>query len=94
MAARRETSLQDSELFAPGLVGCLRAEHVTVFPPSLQVPDSRTLRKRAEECRTLAECFRYQEPRLKLLKVAADYDVMAAQAEDWEMEERLLSRSA
>src|SRR5215471_12579764 len=49
------------------------------------MPDSQTLRDRAEECRALAESFRHEAPRQKLLKVAADYDRMAMQAAAWEL---------
>jgi hypothetical protein len=38
-------------------------------------------RSRAEECRTLASWFDNEEARIKMLKVADDYDRMAEVAE-------------
>ena len=64
-----------------------RCVQVAPMPLGVKVPDSRTLRKRAEDCRTLAEVVRHHEPRLKLLEIATDYDVMATQAETLEKQE-------
>ena len=41
-----------------------------------------TWRSRAEELRTIAETFHFQEPRALLLKMAGDYDTMADRLQD------------
>jgi len=42
-------------------------------------PDGRNLRARAEECRVLAETFLPPETRATMLRIADDYESMAAQ---------------
>jgi hypothetical protein len=46
----------------------------------LPVPDSARLRKRAQECRSLAELFHAQAARNHLLEIAADYDHLSMKA--------------
>ena len=48
---------------------------------SVKVPMSQIFRDRAEECRSIAELFRSEKTREHLLKVAADYENIADQAD-------------
>jgi len=51
------------------------------------VPLSRRYRTRAEECRRIAESLHGAETRLKLLRIAADYDWMAMRAAALELQQ-------
>ena len=58
---------------------------------SLQIalPESRRCRKRARECRSMAELVRVHIARDQLLKAAADYERMAREAEQREIAQGL-----
>jgi len=55
----------------------------------LAIPESRRCRTRARECRSMAEHFRVHIARDQLLKAAADYERMAQEAEQREIEQGL-----
>jgi hypothetical protein len=44
-------------------------------------------RERAEETRTKAESFSYRNSRERLLKIAEEYDRLAAYAEQWRVQQ-------
>jgi hypothetical protein len=54
---------------------------------SIEVPLSRILRDKAEQCRTMADLFRSEKTREHLLKVAADYESMADKEAKFELED-------
>jgi hypothetical protein len=54
---------------------------------SNSVPLSRRYRARAEECRRIAETLHGPETRLKLLRIAVDYDLMAMRAAALELQQ-------
>lgn len=56
---------------------------------SIAVPESRRCRERALECRTVADHLRVQNSRNQMLKVAADYERMARDAEQREIAQGL-----
>jgi len=51
------------------------------------LPLSRRYRNRAEECRRIAETLHGAETRLKLLRIAADYDWMAMRSAAFELQQ-------
>ena len=51
------------------------------------VPLSGRYRARAEECRRIAESLHGPETRLKLLRIAVDYDLMAMRAAAFELQQ-------
>jgi hypothetical protein len=56
----------------------------------IAIPESRRCRERALECRTVADRLRLQNARDQMLKVAADYERMARDAEQREIAQGLL----
>jgi hypothetical protein len=56
---------------------------------SIMVPESRRYRTRARECRSIAERLRVQAAREQMLKAASDFDRMAHDAEQREIEQGL-----
>lgn len=56
---------------------------------SIAMPESRRCRERALECRTVAGRLRVQNTRDQMLRVAADYERMARDAEQWEIAQGL-----
>ena len=58
------------------------------------VPESRKCRRRAFECRTIAGMFRGESTRNRMLRVAADYERMAADAEAREIAEGIFQLRA
>jgi hypothetical protein len=56
---------------------------------SIAIPESRRCRQRALECRTVAGRLRVQNARDQMLKVAADYERMARDAEQREIAQGL-----
>jgi hypothetical protein len=56
---------------------------------SIAIPESRRCRKRALECRLVAARLRVQNARDQMLKVAADYERMALDAEHREIAQGL-----
>jgi hypothetical protein len=56
---------------------------------SIMVPESRRCRTRARECRLIAERLRVQAAREQMLKAASDFDRMAHDAEQREIEQGL-----
>jgi len=52
---------------------------------SIAIPESRRCRERALECRAVARYLRVQNTRAQMLKVAADYERMARDAEQREI---------
>ena len=54
------------------------------------MPESRRCRERALECRTVAGRLRVQNTRDQMLRVAADYERMARDAEQREIAQGLL----
>ena len=56
---------------------------------SIAIPESRRCRQRALECRTVAGGLRVQNARDQMLKVAADYERMARDAEQREFAQGL-----
>ena len=65
-----------------GVVG-----HVVTL--SIAIPESRRCRERALECRTVAGRLRLQNTRDQMLRVAADYERMARDAEQSEIAQEL-----
>ena len=57
---------------------------------SIAMPESRRCRERALECRTVAGRLRVQNTRDQMLRVAADYERMARDAEQREIAQGLL----
>jgi len=57
---------------------------------SIAMPESRRCRERALECRTVADRLRVQNTRDQMLRVAADYERMARDAEQREIAQGLL----
>jgi hypothetical protein len=55
----------------------------------IAMPESRRCRERALECRNLADRLRMQIARNQMLKVAADYERMARDAEQREIAQGL-----
>lgn len=55
----------------------------------IALPESRRCRKRARECRSMAEIVRVHIARDQLLKAAADYERMARDAEQREIAQGL-----
>ena len=56
---------------------------------SIAIPESRRCRERALECRSVAGHLRVQNAREQMLKVAADYERMARDAEQREIAQGL-----
>ena len=56
---------------------------------SIAIPESRRCRERALECRAVAGHLRVQNARAQMLKVAADYERMARDAEQREIAQGL-----
>lgn len=56
---------------------------------SIAIPESRRCRERALECRAVAGRLRMQIARARMLKVAADYERMARDAEQREIAQGL-----
>ena len=56
---------------------------------SIAIPESRRCRERALECRTVADRLRVQNARDQMLRVAADYERMARDAEQREIAQGL-----
>jgi hypothetical protein len=56
---------------------------------SIAMPESRRCRERALECRTVAGRLRVQNTRDQMLRVAADYERMARDAEQQEIAQGL-----
>ena len=56
------------------------------MPPLPEQVASKRLHDRAEECRALAETFRHDETRQKMLAAAAHFEQMAHAAEHIEAE--------
>jgi len=56
---------------------------------SIAIPESRRCRERALECRTVAGRLRVQNARDQMLRVAADYERMARDAEQREIAQGL-----
>lgn len=71
---------------AAGFSGCRRSNVVTL---SIAIPESRRCRERALECRTVAGRLRVQNARDQMLRVAADYERMARDAEQREIAQGL-----
>ena len=57
---------------------------------SIAIPESRRCRQRALECRNVADRLRVQNAREQMLKVAADYERMARDAEQREIAQGVL----
>lgn len=71
---------------AAGFSGYRRSKVVT---SSIAMPESRRCRERAFECRTVAGRLRVQNARDQMLRVAADYERMARDAEQREIAQGL-----
>ena len=56
---------------------------------SIDIPESRRCRERALECRTVAGRLRVQNARDQMLRVAANYERMARDAEQREIAQGL-----
>jgi hypothetical protein len=52
-----------------------------MMTPAIAMPESRRCRLRALECRAIAGRLRMPNARVQMLKVAADYERMAGDAE-------------
>jgi hypothetical protein len=73
----------------PGFSGDDQFNPEFPMPLSIAVPESRRCRKRARECRTMAERFRVHIARDQMLKAAEDYERMAHDAEQREIAQGL-----
>ena len=56
---------------------------------SIAIPESRRCKERALECRSVANRLRVQNARNQMLRVAADYERMARDAEQREIDQGL-----
>jgi hypothetical protein len=63
------------------------AANVAMAVNNNSLPLSRRYRTRAEECRRIAETLHGAETRLKLLRIAADYDWMAMRSAAFELQQ-------
>ena len=69
-----------------GFSGCRRPNVMTL---SIAMPESRRCRERALDCRTVAGRLRVQNARDQMLRVAAEYERMARDAEQREIAQGL-----
>jgi hypothetical protein len=64
------------------------------MPYSLRWNNPRYWQRRAEEARTIAEAMSHIEARAGMLRLAADYEVMARRAEEWSEAHRTVTGPA